>query len=223
MTTLNKTSDIIAIIESHNIEALRHWLANGGDPNQQVGKGAYKISPLQHVMLEMDGAETDAVVGEMLQLLIDQGADVNEASQDICPILCAVSEKRSAIVKILVDAKVNINVRDKEGATPLTSAVIDENAEILELLLQNTDRNTIDQIGSTWVKSPLGIAFLKCNLQLIEMLLKHGADPYLKDFDNLNKPMIENLPNTITIELKNRVLQLVEKYAWHSDGTKRGE
>lgn len=202
-------NEIIDIIENHDVNALRNWLYRGGDPNFFAGRNEHKIALIQHVLHEMDGPETDQVVSEMLQILIDKGADVNIHSEDRYPLLHAVEEQSPLIVKILLEANANVNIKDKTGETPLTSAVIDENVEILKLLLEYTDKDSIDEIGSIWVKSPLGIAFRKVNLEIIELLLKNGANPFLLDWDNGNIPMIENTPTT---HLRKKILVLVEKY-----------
>jgi len=209
---MSEEIEIIKIIENHKVDELKEWLEKGGDPNFCSGLTKDKPSLIQHVLFGIGEPETEQLVIKMLQLLIDKGADVNKCSEDAYPILCAVSEERSQIVKILLEANANIDVIDKFGDTPLTSAVIDENVEIVELLVKYADKDSIDRVGSIWVKTPLGIALFKLNLPIIELLLKYGADPYIIDFDNGNVPMIENIHEDADPAVKEQILSLVNKY-----------
>jgi hypothetical protein len=47
---------------------------------------------------------------------------------------------------------------------------------------------------------------------MISLLLQHGADPYIKDWDNLNVPMIENIPKDCPAAIKNEITSLIKEF-----------
>ena len=204
--------EIINIIENYDVEALGKWLDEGGNPNLLAGYNENKTFLIQYVLYGIDDFQNDEVVIKMLKLLIKKGANVNNDVEDEYPILYAVIEQKLNIVKVLLDAGANIDITDETGRTPLTSAVLEGDIEILELLLNYSTKDSIDKVGSVFVKSPLGIAFLKGKIEMIELLLRHGADPYMKDIDNMNLPMIENISSDIDPKLRIQISRLIDKY-----------
>ena len=83
-------------------------------------------------------------------------------------------------VNRLLDEGVDINSRNELGHTALTTAAWSSENEIVRLLL---DTGSVDvelrdmSIGHRKTFSPLMIASLHKNLELVEMLLESGADP----------------------------------------------
>ena len=63
---------------------------------------------------------------------------------------------------------------DNSGKTPLHYCVENETGRVAELLLR-TDKSVIDTKDSEGY-SALQLAVIACNIQIVTLLLKHGAD-----------------------------------------------
>ncbi len=77
-------------------------------------------------------------------------------------------------VRKLLAAGLNIEVRDRQGHSPLMKAVVHGNPELVRILVQHGARvNVSDELGDT----PLVWAASKDQLEVVRILLDHGADP----------------------------------------------
>lgn len=87
-------------------------------------------------------------------------------------------DKSIALAETLITKGCPLDALDHEGITALHHCVINEMPELTELLLTH-GANPNALIPDTWV-SPLMIAALEKNLNLANLLMRYGADPYLK-------------------------------------------
>lgn len=84
----------------------------------------------------------------------------------------------TAIVKVNISevkdlsVKMNVNIRTKEGDTPLMSAIRNNLADIVQILL-SSDANPDFPDDSGWY--PLHFATQKQNIEIVKLLVKHGA------------------------------------------------
>ncbi|ELT99631.1 hypothetical protein CAPTEDRAFT_39776, partial [Capitella teleta] len=117
---------------------------------------------------------------EMIDLLIDYGADVNCADQNGDTHLhkvCFLNNVR--MVKFLLNKGLEIDAREILGKTPLHMAISDSSNEttlimIVEVLVTNgANVDTSDHDGDT----PLHVASIKKYLSIVNYLLGNGADP----------------------------------------------
>jgi hypothetical protein len=84
----------------------------------------------------------------------------------------AVANRQTAVVKLLINHGVDVNVRDKSRRTFLHDAAEANDAKIVQLLLQNgADSNAVDELG----RSALELAAALGNIEAVEVLLKDGA------------------------------------------------
>uniref|UniRef100_A0A0G4GJZ2 Uncharacterized protein n=1 Tax=Chromera velia CCMP2878 TaxID=1169474 RepID=A0A0G4GJZ2_9ALVE len=87
------------------------------------------------------------------------------------------------IVRLLVDAKANVDMQDKEGNSVLMLAILKENVGMVEYLLARPGNTTqtVVNIPDSQGRTPLFRAAAGGHILLVELLLRRGADPSLKD------------------------------------------
>ncbi len=93
-------------------------------------------------------------------------------------LLETVSKGELSKAKDFISKGADVNIKNKDGKTPLHIAVENNYEDIVKLLLQkNADVNAKDNNGNT----PLHIAVEKGNYFVIKELLKAGADKNIKN------------------------------------------
>src|SRR6188508_3327696 len=151
---------------------------------------------------------------EMMQLLISKGADVNARSTDrnyqrhvtaegrpksldsggLTPLLYAARENCRACVDVLLKNRVDIDLADPDGVSPLLVAIMNANWDLAQqLVMAGADVNHWDMYG----ESPLFIAINQRSkldgghasidpmnqvngLSMVKLLLDHGANPNMQ-------------------------------------------
>merc|ERR1712238_489877 len=130
------------------------------------------------------------------------------ASEDgITPLTASSSEGHTECVKLLVDAKSDLNAKDKDSTTSLMAASARGHFDVVSILLaagadvneQNDDGHTAlmfayngkNQVETLWERynqfvddndtGPVIQEALKNHLALVDLLIKSGADQSLKD------------------------------------------
>ncbi len=121
----------------------------------------------------------------------------------------AVSVNNVKVTQMLIDLKLDVNLKNISGRAPLHVAVQLRYLESIELLLKNNaDVNVLDNEGMT----PLHLAVVRNNLPAVEMLLKYNADINILDnsyksslhyaIESKNLDVIRALCNQATINFK---------------------
>jgi ankyrin repeat protein len=145
---------------------------------------------------------------------------VDDASEDgITPLIAASSEGNAESIKLLLEAKVDVNSKDKDGTSALMAAAARGHLDVTTALLegsasvneQNADGHTAlmfayngkNQVETLWERyaqfvedaqssgdeedvddngtGPVIREALDSHIALVELLLKNGADPNIKD------------------------------------------
>lgn len=87
-----------------------------------------------------------------LRALIQQGVDVNtqDADKGMTALMYAVEAGRVEAVKLLIEAKANINLANKKGTTALMYAALAGNMRLVQMLLDaGADVKAKDALGQT--------------------------------------------------------------------------
>ena len=117
---------------------------------------------------------------DQVQLLISQGADVNEKNRmGWTPLHTAIRNRRQALIEPLIAKGADVNAKDNSGQTPLHVAVYIGQKDAVELLIaKGADVNIMGGRGD----NALSLAKKRGNTEIIDLLLKHGAkEPSLED------------------------------------------
>lgn len=178
-------------------------LAHGADPNARAKDGA---TPLHTAMgqraiidaliarkANVNAAEDDGTtplhiaaargLDSIAQLLIEHGAQVDAKDKlNKTPLARAVEQMQIPTAKLLLANKADPNVQfyqDKglDSENLLHLAASRRNLPMTELLLQNGAKPNLLSGGST----PLLLAVLLQEQDLVKLLLQHGADPNIPD------------------------------------------
>jgi ankyrin repeat protein len=110
---------------------------------------------------------------QRLQEFLTDGKDVNAKDfKGVTPLGYAVGHDQLSVVKVLIDAKANINEVDSAGNGAVHFAAGYGRVKVLEhLLARGADASKVNQMGLT----PLGAAQQNKQAQAVAILQRHGA------------------------------------------------
>ena len=147
----------------------------------------------------------DAVVGncskEVLQVIIDQGVDVNETNmENVTALMIACENNDLYAIHVLLNAGADPNIIDSMGDTCLHAAVhAGCQKEVVPAIIDHgADLNITDQHKQT----ALVLACCLGNLDILNIILHYKADPNIADIDgdtllhiavqkNINKEILQ--------------------------------
>ena len=132
----------------------------------------------------------DKVAIDAVQFLLEHGADVNAQRDDLwTPLHLAIKVGKLKVARMLLDHQADVNARNDDSQAPLHLLSIweaphDENdgSDLAKLLLQRgANVNEKDKDNAT----PLHLASYHRRLEIVRVLLDHGANPEVEN--NLGK------------------------------------
>jgi len=127
---------------------------------------------------------------ENLYLCLNQGADVNEDADGYACLHYAIAKDNAntvEIIKILLEAKANINATDKKGRTPLMHSVKKNHLSATQILLDyEADILAQDSLGNDALKNAI---ISKASPDMIRLLINNGADINSINFNGIT-PLI---------------------------------
>ena len=184
----DKKLPMIVACRNKNVSVVQLLLSNGANPDI-VEAGS---SIIDHRALPLHIAATDGS-SELVDLLLKHGSkiDISDAHGNTA-LHYAIERYQSrtttsryshkggatsnaeSVVNILLENKADVNILNKSGETPMYRAVSRGLLDFVSTMLQryggNPNTSSLD-------KNMLVAACEKRNVELVAMLLKHGADP----------------------------------------------
>jgi ankyrin repeat protein len=161
-----------AASEGH-LEVARMLLERKADVNALNDKGLNSLHRASH-----SSWSGDAVIAQLVQLLLDYGADLNTRDNSRnTPLHFAASKGHLEVARILLELKADVNAPNKERSTPLHQAfeAWRENPDIVRLLLDygaDSNANVHDKSGNTL----LHFAASEGDIQLARILLERNPE-----------------------------------------------
>ena len=124
---------------------------------------------------------------EIMRLLLEKGAQVNACDKEHCtPLMIASKNSHVNVVKLLIEREADLALQDQDGKTAIHYAVEKDyrdcnSDEILSCLIENgADVNVRSNDDCT----PLMVGSRhNCHIDLLKLLVKHGAQIDLQDDD----------------------------------------
>ncbi|XP_065302728.1 ankyrin repeat, SAM and basic leucine zipper domain-containing protein 1-like isoform X2 [Dermacentor albipictus] len=137
--------DFRVAVTRGNVELARNLIAQGLDVNRE-----YRCNWSALVQASYSGC------AEMVQLLIDHGADVNAAKGFATPLMAVCGSQKGTEAALVTCAEVLLkhgaepDLADRDGVTPLMLAAREGYCQLIELLLdQGVDAKRLDSQGWT--------------------------------------------------------------------------
>lgn len=166
------SSPLISAIMAGNIPVVTWLIANGASVELESKAG----TPLL-----VAGQFSDNTQGEIIQILIDSGADIHKISstQDTAILHYVIAHNFIDIAKTLIGLGVDLRKLSALGETPITMAAKYGHLEIMKALIEK-DPTLVNNVNSNGA-SALLVAINQGKLDIVQELIAANADINLKD------------------------------------------
>lgn len=190
-------------VESENIRAIKVLLSFGADINQTLkitsNDKEYRLSAL------FWACDNDNL--ELVQLLLEKKANINQGVEDGFPLLIAAERGNIEILNLLLNSKeIDYRIRNSDERDALHSAAANGSVECMTHLLNTGkfDINSVSKKGHTILFE----AILNKNVPLVRYLLQQKADPNIQEeiqgFTPLLYSLLYNLETTRILILEGK-------------------
>ena len=162
--------------------------------------------------------------------LLEAGADVNalekypnlsgNPSHDLgTPLHLAVYRGNKSLVEMILARKPDVNLRNQFGETPLQ--VVGNRVELASLLVAaKADVNArVREEGNEFSNTPLTIAVTGTHADMVEFLLKNGADPNVRFGHNIRNYYTQHTPLTAAVDATNPNERIIRALLEHKADT----
>lgn len=103
-------------------------------------------------------------------------------SADIMLSVAAESGYLEKVIELLLDPRIDINMQNFHGKTPLHNAIYSENPAVIRILLEHGANVNMQDIDGN---SPLHLAARDCHHLIASLLLRHGAKVDLQNIQGI--------------------------------------
>jgi ankyrin repeat protein len=113
---------------------------------------------------------------DLVHMLLKQGADPDQAVRHgLTVLIVAIMDDCLDVVRVLVEGGCDVEQHDGQGYRPLAWAFIYDNPAIVKVLLSWSPDPSTCASGKRAERSPLVWAVMKVNVDMVRLLLRHGA------------------------------------------------
>jgi ankyrin repeat protein len=186
---------IVKAVVAGDADAVKKLLASGANPNAVMEDRIFGTTEYSKNIIHRAASFCDY---DMLNVLVDAGADANRQDSDEYTPLMKLVNVRSAppsaarkCVSALLRGGANLNAGGNAGSTALHQSVACDNVPFTELLLEyGANVNAVDDRGNTPLHNACGLLKvsrmdrsleLLVRPSLLELLVRHGADLSLRN------------------------------------------
>ncbi|XP_065282386.1 transient receptor potential cation channel subfamily A member 1 homolog [Dermacentor albipictus] len=227
-------------VENNHIEIVRFLLEKGVDPNcsSSTGHTALHLAAMRGgvpmCQLLMDhGAATDVLADGnktplflaatndrplIVAFLLDEGAGIEDRDvEGNSPLLGAVDSGSVEVVRLLLDRGADIESRNNDDRNVLHMAVLSKNEDVLQVLLNVKGSEQLINRKDCDGDTPLHHAARNAFLDIVQVLLKHGARASAKNSSEettLHAACHYNFPNVVR-EIVKQDARLVNETDMH--------
>jgi hypothetical protein len=121
-------------------------------------------------------------------------------------VMIASAKNQYECVKVLCEAKCNLSPQIGHQLSPLVSAILNQNLEMVKLMLEH--RVNVNEPCNLTGRTPLGYAANERNLDIVKDLVKAGADKEKKDRSG-HTPLLMACQNTNLVREKFAIIQFL--------------
>lgn len=187
-TTTTEPSDApdFVRLSALHTAAARGWakqvkqvLDRGGDARRKcLLPGVGEVSPLMMTVAAEFATSNELV----MRMLIEAGADVNEAVGGNSLLHQTIKKGTDGMVRIVIEADADIHAEDADGLTALHAVAKASRLELAQLLLdRGADANKVARSERQDESiTPLIAAVISGKLAMVRLMLEHSADPNCK-------------------------------------------
>ena len=160
---------------------VKKLINEGADVNGKLREGMY---PLEKAIFTA-GSKT------IVQMLINNGVDMNVRSQSGDTLFNEVIKKKKNFVDYFIDNGADVNNKTKNGDTPLLTAIKNKKREVVKKLI---DKGCDVDLPGVKDMPPILVAYETKSYDILRMLAEAGADLNVKEkgLAILHKAVIEN-------------------------------
>ena len=181
---------LLDAIDARDLDRLVQALAASVDPNKPFESRhaiGFDLTPLQAAVCGLEACGEDDPGGSInaVVLLLRYGAMANGFDHHSNPLVRAVMIGHIEAVRLLLAHGADPNVGDDEGTSPLRFCAEKGYLEIARLLLLCGATKTMHEGGGPAGMNALGYAATRLHVDIVRLLLAHGADPRIEDVDDM--------------------------------------
>lgn len=172
-------SALLCAVTANKPKAVKWLIEHGADVNMKTG-GGYSV--LTYAALMTAERSTSEILPEIISLLMINGADYKDA------LTLAIRTGNIKFVRELINSGADMNIKCMEDHSPLGAALMNSSRpadpEMIELLASHgANLNEVFDFGDGTVSNPLNICISVNRTDLADILLNHGANPNLRDYN----------------------------------------
>ena len=158
--------------ESNSIDLVKYLVSIGANINEQKENGSTAL----HYCCK------DPTKIQIVEFILNEGVDINlTTKKNKTAIYFACKYKNEEAIKLLISKNADINIKDHLNRSPFYYACMNCSEYIVETLISQVDNinEMVLNKKNQYISSPLHVVSQRGSVDLIDLLITHGANPNL--------------------------------------------